>query len=804
MAADADATMRAQIEYWKTHKAKTAAEEQQKVAAYQYANDHGIKGARWPDASELRLAPSNVGGTNWDNLGAGLSTLAVGAAGIAGGPAAALAAGAAAAPVIANSINYDSHFGEGGDIPAASYLPGTAPGAPIAPNSGGGGGTVASAQWNPGTPGVKKGDPANGYWDALVPEAGIPAVPGSLTGSSGNPFLDALLAQTKETSAKNDAVVNGTVKPAIDAQSKLNGVINGSLGSNLGDEMSLIGGYQTANNGLITQGNDARDQFIGQNDAALKQYQDTMGGFSQLAATPYQGDWTSNAADVGRESSSYDQLSGIAGGSLNYSAAQAALSQAGYTTAGLTQYQTVQAAAQLAQLQQAGWKSADLSTASSNPEDVANEQQALGQFKNIAGGSLDVTNGAASPEAYQAQLSALSQMSDLTHPERTSQEEFLYEQQRLQEEQQQRSSRAAVMQNLRARGMSGSGLELTNQLGADQITSQNRLLGDLGTQATAVARAQAALGNYGNLSSTMVGQGNQVAESNANNRLQGATGQGSLASNMRGQSDAMNMFNTGQTNQNNMFNADAYNSNQQFNTGQANQMSEFNADAMNQNNMFNAGQTNTARYYNAQMANQNSMFNADAYNQNQLVNMTAANQNSQFNAGQQNNASANNQATMVQGATNAGTLASNMRTQSDAVGLANKAQLGISNRAADTFAADQQDKAAGRAGDLITHTQGTAKDDLGAKTNAISAASTLGDKNLGAGLTGIQDTNNYWAGLGTRGQQDVSNALGYGTLATGVNVQGGSAASDALTKAAGDYAAKLASGSLSSPYKPYG
>ena len=630
---------------------------------------------------------------------------------------------------------------------------------------------MASAQWNPGTPGVKKGDPANGYWDALVPEAGIPAVPGSLTGSSGNPFLDALLAQTKETSAKNDAVVNGTVKPAIDAQSKLNGVINGSLGSNLGDEMSLIGGYQTANNGLITQGNDARDQFIGQNDAALKQYQDTMGGFSQLAATPYQGDWTSNAADVGRESSSYDQLSGIAGGSLNYSAAQAALSQAGYTTAGLTQYQTVQAAAQLAQLQQAGWKSADLSTASSNPEDVANEQQALGQFKNIAGGSLDVTNGAASPEAYQAQLSALSQMSDLTHPERTSQEEFLYEQQRLQEEQQQRSSRAAVMQNLRARGMSGSGLELTNQLGADQITSQNRLLGDLGTQATAVARAQAALGNYGNLSSTMVGQGNQVAESNANNRLQGATGQGSLASNMRGQSDAMNMFNTGQT---------------------------------NQNNMFNAGQTNTARYYNAQMANQNSMFNADAYNQNQLVNMTAANQNSQFNAGQQNNASANNQATMVQGATNAGTLASNMRTQSDAVGLANKAQLGISNRAADTFAADQQDKAAGRAGDLITHTQGTAKDDLGAKTNAISAASTLGDKNLGAGLTGIQDTNNYWAGLGTRGQQDVSNALGYGTLATGVNVQGGSAASDALTKAAGDYAAKLASGSLSSPYKPYG
>jgi hypothetical protein len=77
-----------QIEYWKTHEAKTAPEVQQKVEAYQYAVAHGIKGAQFLNENEV-----NVNKTGFGSAGPAPSPT--------GGPASAAPAAAAAAPTTA-------------------------------------------------------------------------------------------------------------------------------------------------------------------------------------------------------------------------------------------------------------------------------------------------------------------------------------------------------------------------------------------------------------------------------------------------------------------------------------------------------------------------------------------------------------------------------------------------------------------------------------------------------------------------------------------------------------------------------
>lgn len=536
-----------------------------------------------------------------------------------------------------------------------------------------------------------------------------------------------------------------------------NNQVDQNLGSNLQAENGLISGYQSFNTGLGDIGNAATQTANQQLGAAQGTYNtnlntlngmsvgnygqlaSTLGGEQVLTPTAYQGDWTSNAQDVGREQSSYDTLAGVGGGSLDYTAQQATLTQA----------QLYQAALTLAQ---------------SNGTDVNAEYASLQKLNNVANGSLNVTNGQDSPEALAAQKSALSQLSALTNPQRTAQEEFLYEQQRGQEEQQERSSRAAVMQNLRERGMSGSGMELTNQLGSDQINSQNRLLGDLGTQATAVGRATTDLQNYATLGSNMNAQGNAVAQGNQSVMAGGATAAGQLASNIRGQSDNMALNNAGFANAN----------------------AQFNANAGNQNSQFNAGQ---------------------------------ANQTSQFNAGQVNNASANNQQTRLTGDVNAGQVAVSMRNASDAVGLANKNQQGITNRANDQFNLQSQEDLTGRAiatnnagntaiGQLGTNNdnylrtnQGTTQTQLGNTQGQLNADSTLGDKNYNAGQKGVADTTNYWGTVGNNAVTNLNGSIGaigaaggptgqlIGTSQVATGAQGANGATGSLNGQQGIYPA---------------
>jgi hypothetical protein len=174
--------------------------------------------------------------------------------------------------------------------------------------------------------------------------------------------------------------------------------------------------------------------------------------------------------------------------------------------------------------------------AHSNPQDVAAQQQALDMLFGAAGGSLDAHTN---PEDLARQTQAADKWWGLSDPEITAEEKFIYEKQRLVEEQDRRASMDAALRNLSSRGMLSSGHEIGAMLGSQQQTSQNRLLGDLGAQANAIARSQNSLAQYSNLATNMRNASDALTAGNMTRRLGGMNGAATQSSNMRNASDAM-------------------------------------------------------------------------------------------------------------------------------------------------------------------------------------------------------------------------------------------------------------------------
>lgn len=289
-----------------------------------------------------------------------------------------------------------------------------------------------------------------------------------------------------------------------------------------------------------TQGNffDGQNQILNDSTALAGQSQNWANNLANLNAGLAGASWGSaqnaNAADqqtLGQYTQALGNLSGLALG--NYSTLANGLGSipvlqaGGYGAPVISQAATAQAdpasiAAEnqaLSQLQGFANGSHALTSqaagAYANPMDVANQENAANALQGIANGSLNVQNGAGDPEAYAAAHSALNQLSALTTPQLTAAEQFILEKNRLNQEQQESANRAAIMTDLRRRGMSGSGMEIGMNALSGYQNSENRLLGDLGAQAQAVDRAMNALGNYANLSSAMNAQGNQVSEFNS-------------------------------------------------------------------------------------------------------------------------------------------------------------------------------------------------------------------------------------------------------------------------------------------------
>lgn len=663
-------------------------------------------------------------------------------------------------------------------------------------------------------------------------------------------FIDNTLTPAGITAGNQQALARSGLQGVANTQQNLAGGLMGGYGALIGQQTGFANQANAADQAALSGYGQNLGVASGMQAGAYNQLAGTYGSMGQLSSTPF-------TANVQAQQAATNQANYQTSAAALASYQQAALNKATATNAGYqgytaNGYEGTQAQYDLASkaqsdYQKAALQQAALTQASSNPEDIAAERGALGQLSNMAGGSLDTVNGAGSGGGLAAQQDALAQYSALTSPQATAKEKFLYEQQRLAQEQQEAASRAALMNDYRVRGVGGSGMELASILQAGQQNSQQRLLGDLGTQAGAVDRSMQALAGYGNLSTAMTGQSNQVNQANMANRLGAAGAQGQLAGTIRGQGDTMALgnagyanqnaqFNAGAFNQNQQFNANAYNANSMFNTGQTNmvnvanmqaynQANQFNANVMNDQNQFNANANNQAGAFNANAYNTNSMFNANAQNTNSMFNAGQANQvgefnanaynsNSQFNAGQnqqnnQFNANAYNsnqqfntgQANAV-GMFNAG--------QTNTVNMSNSQQNQIQSQFADNFRATQQNDAAARAQNLANTGINVGQNFATNSGNAFNAQNDVNNSaynrntsttNLGlAGLTagynaGTQANNaqgNVFQQQGADAQSGFGRTLAIGDQTIANNNRGSTAIATGLSTASGDSAARQA------------
>jgi hypothetical protein len=687
---------------------------------------------------------------------------------------------------------------------------------------------------------------------------GSPASGAGGASSTTDQLLSLMLQRELAAQQQNTSYVDHTLVPDAGNANWIAQQAQGMVGQNLGRSASNTQNFIDTNNSIVNQiggigsaynqaANQGLQNFYTNTNNNSQAGFDLANQLGQINATQYgritpttswAGDLTSQAAgaranpgDVANQNAILSQLMGAAGGSLNvtsqgaqaYADPQAvqmqmqALGQLQGAASGALDWQSQAAQAyadpaavqmqnqSLGMLQQMAGGSLDVSPGQLDPQSYAAAQKALGQFQDVYGGSLDIQPGQLDPAAWDAQHSALSQLSTLTNPQVTAQEQFNYEQQRQAEEQDRRASQAATLTDLRQRGMAGSGMELANQQLGNQTTSQNRLLGDLGTQATAVQRAMTALQNYGALSTDMTSQANALAQANQGTRMSGLADYGQMGSALNSQANQLAMANQGTR----AAGTEAYNA------GATNLRNETFAEA------YGRGQAADA----ASAANQATRLNAtDNYAQ-QTSNLRDETFNEAYARGtaadQVNTANSNRQLGAMDSSSQ---LATNMRNQgfaenfstgqaADQMSQYNRTQsIGV-NEFRDNYAAGQQNDAWSRqlgvtgAGFTALQNQGTNLNNQQTQftsTNnsnylrdlaAPQAASVANGQNYGAVNNWLGQSNNYWAGFGNIAQNQFSNDAAIGSARSnainagtqGVNgvlqLQAGQAATNAAVSA---------------------
>jgi hypothetical protein len=288
-------------------------------------------------------------------------------------------------------------------------------------------------------------------------------------------------------------------------------------------------------------------QTFARNDAAdqstLGQLQSRYDSYGQLSAGAYQGDAASNPEDIARQMQSYDTLGGWASGANDISSDAGLVGQQQDVYGGFMDY------------------ASGANDISSDAGLVGMQQGVYDDYGQFASGAMDLQSQAATAtadaEALAAQKEALGEFRERMDPKLTDAERFLYMQSRLSQEQSQRAARDANYRELERRGMGGSTMALSNLNASSAEASNTRALQDLGANAKAVDRAEKALVNYGNMSSTIADQSFQrdfstksaadaMAVNNNKQRLAGIAGQGQMATEMRNADDEMRQFNSTQ------------------------------------------------------------------------------------------------------------------------------------------------------------------------------------------------------------------------------------------------------------------
>lgn len=253
-----------------------------------------------------------------------------------------------------------------------------------------------------------------------------------------------------------------------------------------------------------------------------------------------------------------------------------------------------------------------------------------------------------------------------------------------------------------------------------------RQLGDLGANAAAIKRADANLGNYANLSSTIADQSfgrdfatrsaaDRMAVQNNMQRFSGLQGEGQMATSMRSADDALRVNN---------------------------QQARF------QGLQGQGVQANTMRSQDDAIRSQNQgMRMTGLQGQGGMVNSMRSSDDAMRNA---------NAGRMLTAAGMQGDMATSMRTSDDALRTFNKSQSMIQQRFQDSFAADQQQQTWNRGTDLanagMRTSEGLARN---ATTGWEAGNTTLGNQwdryatQTQAGMTANRD---YMTGVGQASQ----------------------------------------------------
>jgi hypothetical protein len=119
----------------------------------------------------------------------------------------------------------------------------------------------------------------------------------------------------------------------------------------------------------------------------------------------------------------------------------------------------------------------------------------------------------ADKKSRNAQYETLDHLKGWMDPSLTAEERFMAAKLRADEERDERGAREAALRDLAARGVRSGAAEMASVLGAQGITSQNRMLGDLGALANAQKRAEWATEAFGN-------EANTLSEQTFNERFQ--------------------------------------------------------------------------------------------------------------------------------------------------------------------------------------------------------------------------------------------------------------------------------------------
>jgi hypothetical protein len=373
--------------------------------------------------------------------------------------------------------------------------------------------------------------PGGSYYD---PNWGAAVTPGD----TENAWQAWQLQNARDAAAANSASISGLNSASNGVNARTQNVRQGQSGI-IQSQMNSDAAWEQQNQDLVNQLSGAANSAnafdwnalgsyqsgLGANTASNNQYVSNLGDLYGQLANPLQsqthwaGDLTSQAAiadpqALAAQNQALGFLGGAMNGSLNYT------SQAAGAYADPASIQAEYGA--LGQLQNAANGGLNVTSQAAqvyaDPALVAAQQRGVNSLWDVSQGANDVRVGQMDPAAYAAQQDALAQYKSLTTPQLTDAEKFIYENERLNAERDERANREAVMSGLRQRGMGGSGMELVNSQLANQQTSQNRLLGDLGANAQAINRSMQALAGYGGLSSTMSQQANELGTANANRR----------------------------------------------------------------------------------------------------------------------------------------------------------------------------------------------------------------------------------------------------------------------------------------------